>query len=152
MRVGRGIDRGGKQVSPRCPRGAAATTFLGCSDAIAETDPRLELRGRLVLLHFRRQFLRHICARDRCGVSHAVITSTSGSQGPRADRRWEKRRSRPPRSSLYSGSSSSAGHDTGYTARRFPAARTAEYQPGRVASYSCLGSFADAVIKSPNRV
>jgi hypothetical protein len=29
MRVGRGIDRGGKQLSPRCPRGAAATKFLG---------------------------------------------------------------------------------------------------------------------------
>jgi hypothetical protein len=29
MRVDRGIDRGGKQLSPRCPRGAAATKFLG---------------------------------------------------------------------------------------------------------------------------
>jgi hypothetical protein len=29
MRVDRGIDRGGKQLSPRCPRGTAATKFLG---------------------------------------------------------------------------------------------------------------------------
>ena len=27
--VDRGIDRGGKQMSPRCPRGAAATRFSG---------------------------------------------------------------------------------------------------------------------------
>ena len=42
--VGRGIDRGGKQVSPRCPRGAAATTFSGPS--VRALRVRQRERGR----------------------------------------------------------------------------------------------------------
>jgi hypothetical protein len=50
MRVDRGVDRGGKQVSPRCPRGAAATTFSGLLQAACHlaAEPFEDAIGRNV--------------------------------------------------------------------------------------------------------